>query len=199
MQKMKRIKILFTGVGGQGILLASRLIGEAALAEGIPVSLSEVHGMAQRGGVVESNVMLGGIEGPIISMGEADILVGFEPLETLRALTYCFKKTSIITNTAQIPPLTVKLGKDAYPDMGTWIDFMKRTFSVVYAYDAHGIAQSTGSVQVANMVLLGTLIGANLVPISYNCMIEIIKTRIKPKLVEINLKAFEMGMEIASS
>lgn len=196
---MKRIKILLTGVGGQGTLLVSRLIGEAALMEGVPVSLSEIHGMAQRGGVVESTVMLGGIEGPIISEGEADILAGFEPLETFRALKYCSTETVIITNTAQTPPLTVKIGMEAYPDTQTWFDFMKRTFPTIYACDAHELALKAGSAQAANMVLLGILMGAGLMPISSSCMMKNIKTKTKLCLAAINIKAFEMGMEIASS
>ena len=100
---MTRKRLLFTGVGGQGVLLASRLLGEAAMTEGMPVRVSEVHGMAQRGGVVESTVMLGGLESPIISDNEADVLVSLEPLEALRALHRCFTGTVIITNTAKEP------------------------------------------------------------------------------------------------
>ena len=95
---MERLRILAVGVGGQGILLFSRVLGEACLAAGLQVAMSEVHGMAQRGGVVETNIVLG-LRSPLISEGEADVLVGLEPVETLRALPRCRKDTLIISST----------------------------------------------------------------------------------------------------
>jgi len=103
-------RVVFVGVGGQGNLLASRLLGEAALSEGIPAVVSEIHGMAQRGGIVESAVLLGNVSSPIVSDGEADVLVGFEPVETLRALKKCNQETLVITNTHPLPPFTVSVG-----------------------------------------------------------------------------------------
>ena len=96
---MKPIRLVFIGVGGQGNLLASRLLGEAALSLGIPAVVSEIHGMAQRGGIVESAVLMGEVTSPIVSNGEADVLIGFESMETLRALDKCNTTTLIITNT----------------------------------------------------------------------------------------------------
>lgn len=191
---MERLRIFFTGVGGQGTLLASRLLGEAAMAQGLPVRVSEVHGMAQRGGVVESTVMLGGIEGPIISEGEADVLVGFEPLETLRALKYCHTGTGIITNTAQIVPFTVKLGLAEYPDIPAWVGFMKKTFRQVIAYDAEELAKASGFPRAVNTVLLGTLCGTRIIPIEAEAMRETIRARVRPRFVDANLAAFDLGL-----
>ena len=101
---MKTKRIVFVGVGGQGNLLASRLLGEACLAAGIPAVVSEIHGMAQRGGIVESAIVMGDATSPIVSKGEADILIGFEPSETLRALNKCNKNTVVITNIHPLPP-----------------------------------------------------------------------------------------------
>ena len=112
---METKRCVFVGVGGQGNLLASNLLGQAALSMGIPVVVSEIHGMAQRGGVVESAVLLGGAVSPIVSNGEADVLVSFEPLETLRILTKCNKKTLVITNAQPLPPFTVAVGQGKYP------------------------------------------------------------------------------------
>ncbi len=191
---MDRMRILITGVGGQGTLLASSLLGEAVMAEGLPVRVSEVHGMAQRGGVVESTVMIGGIESPIISNGYADILVGFEPLETLRALNRCNKGSTIITNVTPIVPFTVELGQAEYPDVGHWIGFMEEHYKKVIAYDAATAAKEAGTPKALNVVLLGTLIATDLVPVSVERMKQTIKEKVKPKFIEANLKALDIGL-----
>ncbi len=187
-------RILFTGVGGQGTLLASRLLGEAVMEEGLPVRVSEVHGMAQRGGVVESTVILGGLEGPIISNGEADILVSFEPLETLRALPKCHEDSWIISNIIPIQTLTVRLGQAEYPDPDRWIDFIKQHFKNTVAFDAESLAKEAGITRAVNIVLLGALAGCGTVPASPERLKRAIKKRIKPEFVEANLKAFELGL-----
>ncbi len=196
---MSRYRILFTGVGGQGTLLASRLLGEAAMACGEEVVVSEVHGMAQRGGVVESTVMLGGIKGPIISAGQADVLVSFEPLETLRALNRCSHQSTIVTNTTSVIPFTVELGAAKYPDMDVWLGFMRENFKQVYALDAESLAKEAGTAKALNIVLLGVLFGAGLIPFDSDVMVETIKARVKPKFVDANLKAFSLGMEAAGN
>ena len=194
---METKKILFTGVGGQGTLLASRLLGQAAMEAGIPVRVSEVHGMAQRGGVVESTVMLGGLKSPIISQAEADILVSFEPLEALRALGRCSAGSTIITNTVPIVPFTVDLGQAEYPDMDYWLDFMKNNFARVCALDADALAKEAGTTRAVNVVLLGTLISLGEVPVSRQMMEETIRQNVKPKFIDANLKALGLGFERA--
>lgn len=190
-------KILFTGVGGQGTLLASRLLGQAVMDAGMPVRVSEVHGMAQRGGVVESTVMLGGLNSPIISAGEADILVSFEPLEAIRALGKCSASSTIITNTVPIVPFTVGLGQAEYPDIEYWLQFMKDNYARVCAIDAETMAKDAGTVKAVNVVLLGVLIGLGEVPVSREAMEETIKHHVKPKFVDANLKALSLGYEVA--
>ena len=196
---MERQRILFTGVGGQGTLLASRLLGEAAMAENMDVCVSEVHGMAQRGGVVESTVMLGGIKGPIISDGEADVLVSFEPLETVRALVKCSRKSVIVTNTVPIEPFTVKLGQAEYPDVDYWIGFMRDNYAKVKALDADSLAKEAGTAKAVNVVLLGTLSASGVLPISADRIRDTITRTVKKKFVDANLKAFDMGFEAAGS
>ena len=194
---MEYKKILFTGVGGQGTLLASRLLGHAAMKAGLDVRVSEVHGMAQRGGVVESTVMLGGLKSPIISKGQADILIGFEPLETLRALERCSKKSVVITNKNPIIPITVKLGQFEYPDMDGWFDFMKDNFRRFCVLDADALAKEAGTSKAVNVVLLGALIALEEIPIDRDMVLETIKREVKAKFVEPNIKAFELGYENA--
>ena len=119
---METRRCVFVGVGGQGNLLASRLLGEAALATGVPAVVSEIHGMAQRGGVVESAVLLGDVTSPIVSEAEADVLIGFEPLETMRALGKCNVDSLVITNTQPLPPFTVSVGQGVYPPVDEVLD-----------------------------------------------------------------------------
>lgn len=190
---METRKILFTGVGGQGTLLASRLLGQAAMEAGLPVQVSEIHGMAQRGGVVESTVMLGGLKSPIISDGEADILVSFEPLETLRALRRCSAGSTIISNTVPIIPFTVGLGQAEYPDMDYWLDFMKKNFARVCAFDAEALAREAGTPRAVNVVLLGTLVSLDEIPFSKKMMETTIRQNVKSKFVDANLKALDLG------
>ncbi len=195
---MDTMKILFSGVGGQGTLLASRLMGEAAMAAGMDVRVSEVHGMAQRGGVVESTVMLGGLKSPIISTGEADMLVSFEPLETIRALNRCSRNTSIVTNIRPITPITVKLGQAEYPDVDQWIAFIKSNYRRVCAVDADELARQAGTAKAVNVVLLGVLIGLGELPVTAQMMKETIRGKVKPKFVDANLNAFELGISSVS-
>ncbi len=192
----KPMRILFSGVGGQGTLTASSLLAQAAIREGKEAILSEVHGMAQRGGVVESTVMIGGIKSAIISDGEADVLVSFEPLEAIRALIKCHKNCCIITNINPIIPFTVDIGGPQYPDVNYCLSKMKETFRKVIAIDADSIADKSGTKKAVNVVLLGVLFGTNILPISRNSMIETIKERVKPKFIDANIKAFEMGLEM---
>lgn len=196
---MNPLRILFTGVGGQGTLTASSLLAQAALIEGKEAILSEVHGMAQRGGVVESTVMLGGLKSPLISQGEADILVSFEPLEAIRALTKCHSDATIITNITPIVPFTVELGGPSYPDVEKNIDKMSSVFKNVIAIDADALAKEAGTQRAVNVVLLGVLLGTGLVPISPDSMKATIQQRVKPKFIEANLKAFELGFNIRRS
>ncbi|WP_456431274.1 indolepyruvate oxidoreductase subunit beta [Thermosulfuriphilus sp.] len=192
---MKRLKILFVGVGGQGILLATRILAEAALKDGVPVVASEVHGMAQRGGVVESNVLLGGFRSPLIAEGEADVLVSFEPVEALRALNRCHTQSIIITNTSPIEPFTVKAGIAQYPDVSWAIAKMKESFAKAVAYDAEQVAREAGTSRAVNITLLGTLMATALVPVSPETVRETLASLVKPKFREANLKAFELGWQ----
>ena len=133
---MESWRIFFTGVGVQGTLLATRVLGEAALLTDIPVVVSEVHGMAQRGGVVESAVVMGATQSPVISDGEADILMSFEPLETLRALRKCSSSSLVISNNIPISPFAVASGREQYPDVGEMMRTVSNHVNRLIALDA---------------------------------------------------------------
>ncbi len=192
---MKRLKILTVGVGGQGILLFSKVLGEACLAQELPVAMSEVHGMAQRGGIVETNIVLGW-RSPLISEGEADVLVGLEPVETLRALPRCRKDTLILSNTDPVVPQIVKDGLAQYPDVEEALEQLKRHFSSVYLFPAEKLAQEGGTSRGLNMVVLGALAGAEVLPIPKETWCKALERSVKPKFLEANRKAFEAGYEI---
>lgn len=195
---MNTTKLIIVAVGGQGNLLASRVLGEAALLSNVPVRMSEIHGMAQRGGVVESALVFGDAQSTIISDGEADVFVSFEPAEALRALKKCNGKTVSIINLSPQPPFTVAIGRGTYPA----IDEVKRLISEktdrLIAFDAVDLATQAGSVMAVNMVLLGALAQTNMLPLSPENIKTAIKTRTKQAFVDINLKAFDLGFDAAA-
>ncbi len=191
-------RCVFVGVGGQGNLLASRLLGEAALAAGIPAVVSEIHGMAQRGGVVESAVLMGQVTSPIVSGGEADVLVGFEPLETLRAMGKCSRETLVITNLQPLPPFTVSIGQGTYPAVDEVMGLISKKVERVVSLRGNDLAQEAGNPLSLNMVMLGALIGSGSVAITAEGMKETISTSTKKAFLESNLKAFDLGMKSAA-
>lgn len=194
---MASVRLIIVAVGGQGNLLASKVLGEAALLSNIPVRMSEIHGMAQRGGVVESAVVFGSAKSSIISDGEADVLVGFEPSETLRALNKCNSKTIVITNLSCLPPFTVTLGKSVYPDLDKLQDLIRSKTKLLIAFNAADLAKQAGNSLSVNIVLLGALIQTGILPLSADSVKEAIQTKTKKTFVESNLKAFELGFAAA--
>lgn len=195
---MQTTRLIIVAVGGQGNLLASKVLGEAALLADIPVRMSEIHGMAQRGGVVESAVVFGDAESTIISDGEADVLVGFEPSETLRALNRCNADTIVITNTAKLPPFTVSIGQGTYPDLNELQELIRQKTARLVAFDALALAKEAGNFMSLNMVLLGSLIQTGLMPVSADNVKEAIRTSTKKAFIDTNIKAFELGFEAAA-
>ena len=191
---METKRLVFIGVGGQGNLLASRLLGEAALLKNIPAVVSEIHGMAQRGGIVESAVLLGTVLSPIVSSREADVLIGFEPLETLRALGKCDKDTVVITNTHPLPPFTVAVGQGNYPPVEETLQFIRKRARKVIELDGNAIAEEVGNPLSLNMVMLGALIGSGTTPIGTEEMKKVLSTSTKKAFLESNLKAFDLGV-----
>jgi indolepyruvate ferredoxin oxidoreductase beta subunit len=195
---MDSIRLIIVAVGGQGNLLASKVLGEAALLADVPVRMSEIHGMAQRGGVVESAIVFGDAQSMLISDAEADVLLGFEPCETLRALNKCNPDTVVITNTAPLPPFTVAIGKGTYPDLIQLQDLIRAKTRRLVAFDGLALARAAGSPMALNMVLLGALIQTGILPITANHIKQAIATKTKSSFVDINQKAFDLGFEAAA-
>jgi indolepyruvate ferredoxin oxidoreductase beta subunit len=191
------LRIFLTGVGGQGTLLASRLLGEAALAAGYSPMVSETHGMAQRGGIVVSTVILGDLKSPLISPGEADVILGFEALEAFRAVDRCHPRSLVIANTATIVPYPVSIGQARYPDVERMLTRLAAQVGGLLAFDAGALAREAGSPLAVNMVLLGALVATEVLPIAAADILAVIRTRTKEKFLAANLKAFELGAAAA--
>ncbi|MEA1968780.1 MAG: indolepyruvate oxidoreductase subunit beta [Thermodesulfobacteriota bacterium] len=192
-------RLIMVAVGGQGNLLASKVLGEAALISDIPVRMSEIHGMAQRGGVVESAIVFGDAESTIISDGEADVLLGFEPSETLRAMNRCSKNTKVITNLAPVPPFTVAIGKGVYPEIEEIKRLIRERTAALTAFDALTLARDAGSPMTMNIVLLGALVQSKALVIPKESVEKAIKSRTKKAFIDMNLKAFDLGFKAAES
>ena len=181
--------IMIVGVGGQGTLLASRILGNAVIGEGYDVKVSEVHGMSQRGGSVVTYVKFGDkVYSPIIGQGEADIILAFELLEAYRALPYLKKGGRIIVNGQSIDPMPVITGAAAYP-----ADIAKKLGEKanVTAIDALALTKQAGNSRAVNVVLIGLMAKNTQIP--YERWIETLKATVPPKFLDVNLKAFDLG------
>lgn len=185
--------ILFVGVGGQGIILASKILTEGLVRFGYDVKMSEVHGMAQRGGSVTTQVRFGEkVYSPLIGFGEADVVVSFEKVEAARWANYLKDGGTMVINDYEIYSLPVLIGQEAYPD--NVIDKIKETIKSVKVFSAAEVAEKMGNIKTQNIVMLGALIKAlNLDNLDWE---EVIRENLPEKMHEINIKALRAGMEI---
>jgi len=188
--------ILFCGVGGQGILLASEVTAYSLLAAGMDVRKSEVHGMAQRGGSVTAHLRYGAkVYSPLISQGEADIVVAFEMLEAARYLPYMHAESIAIVNTHKIYPPAVATGKMTYPE--NVLDELKGRDIKVKTLDAFEIARSVGEIRAVNIVMVGTL--STHLPVEEQVFLDVLHERIPQKFRDVNIKAFQEGRKVAAA
>ena len=187
---MKTKSVMIVGVGGQGSLLASKLLGRLLVDEGYDVKVSEVHGMSQRGGSVVTYVRYGDkVYSPIVTAGEADIIIAFEKLEAARYAPYLKADGRIVVNTQQIDPMPVIIGAAEYP--ADVLDELTAKGLSVEALDALTLAQQAGSPKAVNIVLMGR--AAKHFDIPYERWIAAIENTVAPKFVEMNKKAFDLG------
>ena len=182
--------IMIVGVGGQGTLLASRILGSALLSKGYDVKVSEVHGMSQRGGSVVTYVKYGEkVYSPVIGEGEADLILAFEQLEAARWLSCLKKDGKVVVNTQKIDPMSVVIGDSVYPN-GV-IDAVKNAGATVVELDALPLAVEAGSPKAVNVVLIGAM--AKNTDIDKEIWLDAVKACVPEKFLELNLKAFELG------
>ncbi|MEM1536819.1 MAG: indolepyruvate ferredoxin oxidoreductase subunit beta [Candidatus Bathyarchaeia archaeon] len=193
---MKAFNMVLAGVGGQGILLAAEILGTAAIKERLDVRVSEVHGMAQRGGAVVSMVRIGeNVLSPLVLDGNADVILGFEPMETLRNAKYASEKTLIIMGDERISPPALTLRGESYPRIDEILEKLKRFSKNVIMVEALRLAKEAGSSLVQNVVLLGALIATGKTPIKKESLVEALKELVPAKYLDMNMKAFELGYQ----
>ena len=185
--------IYISGVGGQGIIKTSVIIGEAAMLEGYGVVMSEIHGMSQRGGSVSTELKIGNFKSSIVEENKADLILAFEPIEVLRGLDKANKGTTLIFNTFPIVPSTLTQTGETYPDIDDIIKNLKDNFDSVYPVEGNGLAKDAGSILSLNMVLLGACVANDSFPLSKETVETAMKHNLAPKFHEMNLKAIENG------
>ncbi|WP_069650925.1 indolepyruvate oxidoreductase subunit beta [Caloranaerobacter ferrireducens] len=184
--------ILLVGVGGQGIILASKVLSKGLVDAGFDVKMSEVHGMAQRGGSVTTQVRYGEkVYSPIIGKGQADILVAFEKMEAMRWIEYLKPNGKLVINNYSIPSVPVLTGQVKYPE--NIIEELKEKVDTT-VIDAANAARELGNIRTQNIIMLGALVKAlNITEVNWE---EAIRETVKEKYIDINLKAFNRGMEL---
>jgi len=199
--------LIITGVGGQGSILASHIFADAAIRDSVTngkndvkVRLGETFGAAMRGGSVASHIKIGeDVYSPLVPEKGADIILGLEPLETLRiGQKYIAPCGLVILNTKIFEPVDVKTGQAKYPSISEIIDSFKKLNANIFTLDATGIAINAGTAKAMNVVMLGALASCDKNPVSYETLKETIKDGVPPKTIEINLKAFELGFNKVS-
>lgn len=191
--------VQIVGVGGQGVLLASMVLGNAAKNMGFQVSMSEVHGMAQRGGSVLSTVRFGDdVVSPLEPVGSADMILGFEPVETCRNIHLGNPSTAVVMNLDPLLPPMVVTGAEMYPDVPLLVDFVKSKNDRLVTIDATRIAVEAGKAVAANAVMIGAMAAVKGFPIPVDVLRDTLLEQVPPKFRDLNAKAFDMGYSVAS-
>ncbi|MBZ9571676.1 indolepyruvate oxidoreductase subunit beta [Methanobrevibacter sp. TMH8] len=197
--KENSYNIYICGVGGQGIIKTSVIIGEAAMHEGHEVVMSEIHGMSQRGGVVSTELKIGDYKSSIIEEANADIILSFEPIEAIRALNKANKNTNIAFNTSPIVPSTLTQLNQSYPNVKNIINVLNDNYNSVYPIDGEKLALDAGNLLSLNMVLLGGAIAMDTFPLSKKSIIKSMKNNLNSKFHEMNLNAIENGYNLVKN
>ena len=191
------VDVLVCGVGGQGVLLLAEVLGTAALKEGLDARVSEIHGMAQRGGSVVCHVRMSeeAVGAPTIMDGDADVLLALEPVEALRALRFASRKTVALVSTRKIVPVMASLGMASYPPVERIMEELRKAVREVITVDAPSLAEEAGSPIAQNMVMAGALHATGLLPIGREALLSAIRELVPRRYVDINIRAFELGEE----
>ncbi len=190
----KTISIVLVGVGGQGVITAANLLGSAAVKADVMVYVSEIHGMAQRGGNVVCTVRMGDVSSPMLPSGTADVVLSAEPIEALRNISFVNKKTKVITDTNPVIPFTVAVGGETYPKLDDVFKEISK-YAELYKIDALKIAKESGAAITKNTVMLGALAATGVLPFKPEILLETILSMVPDKYKDVNRKAFENGMK----
>jgi indolepyruvate ferredoxin oxidoreductase beta subunit len=194
---IKEFNVLITGVGGQGVILISDLLGRAAVKDGLNVRGSEVLGMAVRGGSVVSTTRIGSeVYGPLIPTGKCHLLIGMEPAEALRNIAYLSPSSLVILNLKKVVPFTVLQGKSKYPSLDEILERLNMNSRRVIRLDAAQLAQQAGSPISANMVMLGASFGTGRMPVKPETIKAAIQAHFPARVAPVNIKAFDLGYQV---
>ena len=188
-------KIYLTGVGGQGIIRVSTIIGEAAVKKGLKAVMSELHGMAERGGVVTTEMKIGSASSALIQKGNADLLLALEPVEALRSLEKVGPNTTAIVNSAPIIPFTVSLGISSYPEVSQIITELNDKIENLFVLDALDLARKAGDLITLNVVMLGAAAAIPGFPVEKELLLASMKDTLPAPTIEVNSDAFKNGYE----
>ena len=191
----KRTRILVVGVGGQGVLTVARMLGDAALAAGLDVRVGQLHGMAQRGGSVEALVILGQGQSTFIGDGEADVVLGLEPLETLRALPRMSPRTRVVLSSGKVVPFSLVREGLPYPPLEDLLDQIRAVAPDLHLVDGPALLEQAGAARSLNICLFGVLAGLGVLPLDAQTLWEAVARRIPAGHLEENRRAFELGRD----
>ena len=196
-------RIVFAGTGGQGVVTAARILTEFFSRRGSQVISGQLHGMAQRGGSVQASVMIDSGISPVIPAGAADCVVGFEPVETVRALSFMSPRTTVFMNTTPVVPYVLAQqaarghGNGGYPSPESLQRYVLSVTPNLHAFDATELARTTGLVKTLNIVMVGCLFGSGILPATPEEFIETVMKTVPAKLAEANQRAFQCGVDYA--
>ena len=193
---MKTFRIVIAGVGGQGTLLASRILADTALNEGVKVRIGETYGMAQRGGPVMGHIQIGETFGPQIRPREADAILGFEIAEaTRRGVTYLKQGGLAIVNTKKLPPIEVISGIRGYPEEEQLLGLLRQVAGKLFVFNATNLAEQAGDPIATNMVMLGALTASGVLPFGEDKITGIMRKSIPSRFLDLNTRAFNLGIK----
>lgn len=189
-----KLRIHFTGVGGQGTQTASRVLGEAAIRSDVPVRVAALHGMAQRGGAVTNQVLLGDVLSPVIEPGEADVLMGFEPMEMARSSPLVRSGTLVIASTSRIVPYILTASGGTYPDVDSLLGPIEEITGSMHRLDAASLAAEAGNVKAVGPVMLGALSAFSVLPFDAALLRDTLGDLSGSKRRDVNLRAYDLGL-----
>ncbi|MCD4703262.1 MAG: indolepyruvate oxidoreductase subunit beta [Methanosarcinaceae archaeon] len=190
MEESDSFDLLISGIGGQGAILASDIIGRASVLEGFSIRAAETHGMAQRGGSVVNHIRIGCDLGTMIPLKGTDGMMAMEPIEAMRYIDQLSDNGVLVMNTEPVYPVTVTSGNSEYPEVTKIVESLKKDHRVI-AFNASEIATKAGAVQAMNVVMVGAI--SNFLPLDKSVLLACIKEMVPPRTIDVNIKAFEMG------
>ena len=190
-----RLQVVLVGVGGQGVLAAAQILGQAAHAQDLPVMVGQLHGMSQRGGSVQCTVILGEAESSMLCGREADVVVAFEPIEALRAITMMGPSTRVVTSRSVMVPFEVVRTSAPLPDEARLVEQLREVALEVHVIDARALLGAVGESRTLNVIMLGATAGLGLLPIGEAALLDAIGERCGKKYLEANHRAFALGRD----